>query len=469
VSLIESSAQAIGLSLNRSKCEIIACSPPPAGLAISDFSFVYPADSVLLGAPLLAGRALDTALQKSYEDLSTAESRLCSIAAHDALLLLKSSLSTPKLMHLLRSTPCFGHRSLQPLDSVLRRCVGRITNCDLSDDQWCQASLTVKAGGLGIRLASHLAPSAYLAAFHATLDIQGLILSSPGLCMTSHEQSALSTWSSLTSASAPSGPASHRQSSWDCLVVESELNRLISSSHDRARLLAVSAEHSSDWLHALPISSCGLRLSDEDVRVAVGLRLGTSICQPHQCPCGAAVNSSGSHALSCKKSSSRIQRHNALNDLIFRALVKAGVPSVKEPSGLLRSDGKRPDGVTQIPWSSGKCLAWDVTVADTLASSYGHLSSSSAGRVAERAAELKVAKYSDIAATHEFLPVAFETLGPMNKAAAIFLSSLGKRLSAVSGDAREGAFLFQRLSIAVQRFNCVALHDSFPASVADDY
>ena len=39
VSLIESSAQAIGLSLNRSKCEIIACSPPPAGLAISDFSF----------------------------------------------------------------------------------------------------------------------------------------------------------------------------------------------------------------------------------------------------------------------------------------------------------------------------------------------------------------------------------------------------------------------------------------------
>src|SRR6201996_1840013 len=106
---------------------------------------------------------------------------------------------------------------------------------------------------------------------------------------------------------------------------------------------------------------------------------------------------------------------------------------------------KRPDGVTQIPWSSGKCLAWDVTVADTLASFYSHLSSSSAGRVAERAAELKVAKYSDIAATHEFLPVAFETLRPMNKAAPIFLSFVGKRLSAVSGDdAREGAFLFQR-------------------------
>ena len=43
--------------------------------------------------------------------------------------------------------------------------------------------------------------------------------------------------------------------------------------HDQARLLAVTAPHSGDWLHVLPISSCGLHLDDEAVRVAVGLRL----------------------------------------------------------------------------------------------------------------------------------------------------------------------------------------------------
>jgi len=33
-----------------------------------------------------------------------------------------------------------------------------------------------------------------------------------------------------------------------------------------------------------------------------------------------------------------------------------------EPVGISRRDGKRPDGMTQIPWRSGKLLIWDVTV-----------------------------------------------------------------------------------------------------------
>ena len=196
---------------------------------------------------------------------------------------------------------------------------------------------------------------------------------------------------------------------------------MLSNVSNRSRLLAVSAEHSSDWLNALPISSCGLRLSDEAVRVAVGLRLGATLCLPHQCPCGSEVDCLGSHSLSCKKSSARIQRHSALNDIIHRALIRAGVPSTKEPPGLLRTDGKRPDSVTQIPWSSGKCLAWDVTVVDTLAPSYAHLSSTSAGKAAERAAENKVSKYSAIMQTHDFVPIAAETLGPFNSSALTFL------------------------------------------------
>ena len=59
---------------------------------------------------------------------------------------------------------------------------------------------------------------------------------------------------------------------------------------DRARLFtAVSAQHSGDWRHARPISPCGLRLDDEAIRVAVGLSLGTDLCHPNSCPCGAGA------------------------------------------------------------------------------------------------------------------------------------------------------------------------------------
>jgi len=62
-----------------------------------------------------------------------------------------------------------------------------------------------------------------------------------------------------------------------------------SEPYHRARLLASSAAHSGDWLSAKPISACGLRLTDDAVRVAVGMRLGTELGQVHKCTCGASV------------------------------------------------------------------------------------------------------------------------------------------------------------------------------------
>src|SRR6218665_704167 len=104
-------------------------------------------------------------------------------------------------------------------------------------------------------------------------------------------------------------------------------------------------------IHALPISARGLRLDDETGRVAVGLRLGVAICEPHVCACGAQVSSRGAHGLSCSLGFGRQSRLSNVNDIIHRSLNRAGIPAIKEPSGLTRSDGKRPDGQTLIPWN----------------------------------------------------------------------------------------------------------------------
>ena len=127
----------------------------------------------------------------------------------------------------------------------------------------------------------------------------------------------------------------------------------------------------------------------------------------------------------------------------------------------MRASDCRPDGCTLVSWEMGKCLAWDVTVWDTLAQSYLPETSQLAGAASERAAKLKNEKYSELTRSYIFCAIAFETLGPINEDGASFLSELGRRLSASSGDPRETAFLFQRLSIIVQRCNCISFRGTF--------
>jgi hypothetical protein len=133
------------------------------------------------------------------------------------------------------------------------------------------------------------------------------------------------------------------------------------------------------------------------------------------------------------------------------------VSAVKEPAGLSRTDGKRPDGVTLVPWQAGRTAVWDVTVIDTLATSYLPSTSITPGSAAEIAAARKVDKYLNLSATHTFVPIALETLGPISVQSLSFLREVGRRLSRATDDARESAFLFQRLSVAIQRFNAVCV------------
>ena len=82
--------------------------------------------------------------------------------------------------------------------------------------------------------------------------------------------------------------------------------------------------------------------------------------------------------------------------------------------------------------------------------------------MAEIVAVQKEAKYGTVEATCIFLPVTGETLSVLNESASQFFQAFGKRISQRSGDARETAFLYQRLSVLVQRFNAILLHDSLP-------
>lgn len=453
-----------GLLLNDAKCEAITTTGQSTDVLLQQFIQLSPFSATLLGAPLVAGPAMDACLNTHCNDLERAISRLELISAHDALVLLRASFSAPSVLHTLRSSPCSGHQALTKFDSLLRTALSRICNVSLSDSQWLQASLPVKSGGLGIRRVASLATSAFLASAVGTHDLQNQILVFKPQLPDDIVTDLTRNWQDTTEKPLPDSSSARKQQSWDKPVVEREYAELLlqqPDNYDKARLLAAASKHSADWLHAIPITSCGLRLEDNAVRIAVGLRLGTDICQPHTCQCGALVDVRGSHGLSCKRSAGRLIRHNHMNDIIHRSLTRAGIPATREPNGLSRTDGKRPDGLTLIPWREGRCLIWDVTIADTTAASYLPLTAALAGSAAESAATRKEAKYIDLSARYDFVPVAIESHGPLGSKAAEFLSALGRRITANTLDMRESSYLFQRLSIALQRFNAVCISDTF--------
>ena len=457
-----------GLRINPSKCEIstknFKCIN---GIStFSDFRRVEVAGLVMLGAPVMKDKAVDSILQTKIDDLERAIKRLALLPAHDGLTLLRNCLAMPRLLYVLRTAPCSGNPLLEKFDTMLRDGLSSILNVHLTDDQWVQASLPVHDGGLGLRSARMLAPSAFLASAAATLKLQNEIIPSHVQQLSDQARSeALEIWSRSAAASPPVQPADRIQKVWDAAITAEVYKSLIiraASDIDRARLLSAAAPHSGDWLLAPPISAIGLRLSNEMIRVAVGFRLGANTCEPHQCICGCQVDARGLHGLSCRKSTPRHQRHSNMNDIIWRAMKRAQIPAVKEPVGLSR-DGKRPDGDTLIPWSRGKPLAWDATVPDTFAQAHVSATANRQCAAADTAATSKITKYEHLAATHHFVPVAVETGGSWNQLAIEFIQDLGKRTSVVTKDDMETQYLFQRLAMAVQRGNVIAFINTFSA------
>jgi hypothetical protein len=257
------------------------------------------------------------------------------------------------------------------------------------------------------------------------------------------------------------------QRSWDdpCCKVQSDMLLDATMDHvNRARLLAARSPGSGDWLEALPLSCVGNKMDNTTVRIAAGLRLGAPIVHTHVCVCGKTVTGDGHHGLSCRFGSGRHSRHNQVNDVICRAFIKSGTLATREPHSLFTGSGKRPDGVTQIPWRRGRCLAWDATCPDTFASSHVVASSNEAGSAAAVAEVNKTLKYNDIISGVDFVPVAIETSGVWGRQAVELVNEIGRRIAALTYEPRSTAFLRQRISVAVQRGNAFCVLDTFKSS-----
>lgn len=318
---------------------------------------------------------------------------------------------------------------------------------------------------LGVRRASDLALPAFLSSAYGALAGVSALLPEWSIDKYRDVDSATSKWEETLNNNCLQPPIPALQASWDLPICSKKYNDLLSDQTipaERARLLAVASENSSDWLHALPVPALGLKLDDTSMRIACGLRLGAPLCQPYKCMCGSLVDSSGRHGLSCKNAKGTFPRHQQINDLIKRAMGSAQVSAVLEPPGLCRSDGKRPDGLSLFPWSQGKCLVWDFTCRDTLAPSNVPLTSQEAGKAAVKAQTDKMSHYQELSLNYIIQPVAVETLGSWGPDSLSFVRQIGQRIADNIGDKRSTSYLLQAISMAIQRGNVTSIRGSVP-------
>ena len=469
---------AIGLLLNEHKCELVTDDME----VVEKFRAIAPSinhvstsHADMLGAPIGSLEEIDIVLTKKISDFQRLACRLKQLCAHDAFYLLKNCFSLPKLQYILRCAPCYSSQVLLNYDNVIRDTLQSILNVSLTESIWQQATLPVRNGGIGVRLATQVALPSFLSSVASSSELVLQLLpprlhSSAGL----NDQlftAAVVSWKQHTGQDQPP-EFIVTQKAWDIPLIEVAVERVLSAAPNQAglaRLIAAAAPHSGAFLQTLPCSAVGTRLDDASLRIGVALRLGAPVCAPHKCICGVDVDSSGVHGLSCRKSAGRHVRHSTLNDLVKRALASAEVPSRLEPTSLSRSDGKRPDGLTMMPWKYGRCMVWDVTCPDTLAPSHLDRAVTGPSAVATFAEDNKRLKYAEISRTHVFIPIAVETMGAVGKDGLSFLKELGTRIMTVTQERRSFEFLMQRISVAIQRGNAACILGTLPsASELDD-
>ena len=132
--------------------------------AFPGLQIVHATQARLLSSPL-GNEALPCCPEEQLNQLELVGDRLGHLHMHDGITILYHSLSIPKLLHILRTSPAFSSPLLESWDHLNMAFFPRITNINFKqgDASWSQANLPLNSGGLGFRSASNLATSAFLA------------------------------------------------------------------------------------------------------------------------------------------------------------------------------------------------------------------------------------------------------------------------------------------------------------------
>ena len=106
---------------------------------------------------------------------------------------------------------------------------------------------------------------------------------------------------------------------------------------------------------------------------------------------------------------------------------------------------------TLILWSHGKPIAWDMTIPDTFAQSYITATAANDGVAVDKAASSKTNINTRLSHIPRFSPFAFKTGGSGNSEAVKLVQEIGKTITTINFEPLETQYMFQCISITIDR------------------
>ena len=292
--MIIEEAKTIGLEVNISKCELsLGETCPYQEIDRNDVKILQKHELFLLGSALNL-ESTQQLVTKKIQDMERILTKLSILPSHYALHALRNCYSAPKIIYLLRTTPCLQDNVLNCLDSLIEKATSEFGNLNFTKSALDQASLPCRFGGLGIRKASDLAVPAFLSSMVAA---EGLIKNlNPLAHRSSQFEEGLQSWRHTTLMEWPLEPA--KQRSWDEALMQIKVKNLLNDATDvynQKRLQSLQNKNAGDWLNAVPSRNLGTFLNDDEIRPVLCVRLGLPYVHERLCKCGMITDSLGKH------------------------------------------------------------------------------------------------------------------------------------------------------------------------------
>ena len=153
-------------------------------------------------------------------------------------------------------------------------------------------------------------------------------------------------------------------------VALQEIRELSTDDYQALRLSCMSSTEGGAFPLGAPFTKFRTKLDNAAFLCSIRFRLGQPVAAESVCSCGHRLYPLGAHALVCRRNPGKHIRHRLINKCVRDCFQQAELPTLLKPVGLSRADGKRPDGVTVLPYSNGRALSWDVTCVHPLVDSY---------------------------------------------------------------------------------------------------